>query len=88
MSARQGTFQQQLTPTDIWLCQTLNPTNPLSFSLPGRPLLTAGVDHMEAAPIIGRQYYSWAPDAGGNEHFRWQVAPARLYAESTTVRCL
>ena len=53
-----------------------------------RTQLTAGVDHAAAAPIIGRQLVSWAPGGGEQNHYRWQVAPARNYAESTDVRIL
>lgn len=53
-----------------------------------RTQLTAGVDHAAAAPIIGRQLVSWAPGGGEQNHYRWQVAPARNYAESTDVRML
>ena len=46
------------------------------------------MDHAAAAPIIGRQLVSWAPGGGEQNHYRWQVAPARNYAESTDVRML
>lgn len=45
--------------------------------------LSAGVDHAAVAPIIGRQFASWAAGGGETEHYRWKVAPARNYAEST-----
>lgn len=43
------------------------------------------MDHAEAAPIIGRQFASWAAGGGEADHYRWKVAPARNYAESTNV---
>lgn len=48
--------------------------------------ITVGVDMSEDAPIIGKQWFTWVPpisdDAnpkagGGEDHFRWQLSPAR-----------
>jgi UDP-3-O-acyl-N-acetylglucosamine deacetylase len=39
--------------------------------------LSAGVS-CDDAPIVGRQWAAWAPDAGDG-HFRWQLAPARPF---------
>ena len=48
--------------------------------------VSAGVDAAEAAPIIGRQWFSWAPTDGGNDHYRWAVAPARTFYRNLEVR--
>ena len=45
--------------------------------------LTYGIDHAEAAPIIGKQWYSWSPTR--DDHYRWAIAPARTFAESCEV---
>ncbi|KAK9814723.1 hypothetical protein WJX72_010533 [[Myrmecia] bisecta] len=42
--------------------------------------LTYGIDHKNEAPIIGKQWFSWAPDE--DEHYRWEIGPARMYAAS------
>ncbi|BDA45737.1 probable UDP-3-O-acyl-N-acetylglucosamine deacetylase 5, m [Coccomyxa sp. Obi] len=41
--------------------------------------ITCGVDY-PAAPIIGKQWYSWVPDE--DEHYRWIIAPARTFYTS------
>lgn len=50
-----------------------------------RQQLSAGVDHFAASSIIGRQFVSWVAGGGEAEHYRWQIAPARNYAESPDV---
>ena len=45
--------------------------------------LTYGIDHTQEAPIIGKQWFSWAPSE--DQHYRWQIAPARTYAASLPV---
>lgn len=47
--------------------------------------LTYGIDDSKEAPIIGKQWFSWAPSE--DEHYRWVIAPARTYAASLQV-CL
>ena len=47
--------------------------------------VSAGVDAAEAAPVIGRQWFSWAPSDGGNDHYRWAVAPARTFYRNLEV---
>lgn len=45
--------------------------------------LSVGVDHAAVAPVIGRQWFSWSP--GRDDHFRWEVAPARTFFASADV---
>jgi UDP-3-O-acyl-N-acetylglucosamine deacetylase len=54
----------------------------ISFYPGPSPRVTAGVDH--AAAVIGRQWFTWGPDAGGavDRHFRWEVARARVVLPS------
>ena len=47
--------------------------------------LTYGIDESREAPIIGKQWFSWAPSE--DQHYRWGIAPARTYAPSLQV-CL
>jgi UDP-3-O-acyl-N-acetylglucosamine deacetylase len=44
------------------------------------PRYTAGVDRSNQAPVIGTQWHSWAYARG--EHFRYDLAPARMVASS------
>lgn len=48
------------------------------------PRLTCGVDHLEEAPVIGKQWYSYAPLE--DDHYRWVLGPARTYFTSMQVR--
>jgi UDP-3-O-[3-hydroxymyristoyl] N-acetylglucosamine deacetylase len=49
--------------------------------IPGlRPELSSGVGAPPDVPVIGRQWFSWAP--GGGVHYRWALAPARDWAPS------
>lgn len=48
--------------------------------------ISCGVDHAKEAPIIGRQWFSWAPFE--DEHFRWLISPARTFYKSPKVGCL
>lgn len=63
-------------------------------SLPAGPAarrkeLSAGVEHEEEAPIIGRQWFSWGAAVSGDaNHPRWLWLCARNYAPSTDVRLL
>ena len=57
---------------------TLYPSNTLKIS--------CGVDHAVEAPIIGRQWFSWAPFH--DDHYRWIIAPARTFYKSMKVRSL
>ena len=54
---------------------TLYPSNTLKIS--------CGVDHAKEAPIIGRQWFSWAPFE--DEHYRWLISPARTFFTSMKV---
>ena len=45
--------------------------------------LSCGVDHAKEAPIIGRQWFSWAPFQ--DDHYRWIIAPARTFYKSMKV---
>ena len=45
--------------------------------------LTYGLDETREAPIIGKQWFSWAPSE--DLHYRWGIAPARTYAPSLQV---
>ena len=45
--------------------------------------LTYGIDESREALIIGKQWFSWAPSE--DDHYRWQIAPARTYAPSLQV---
>ena len=45
--------------------------------------ISCGVDHAKEAPIIGRQWFSWAPFQ--DDHYRWIVAPARTFYRSMKV---
>lgn len=47
--------------------------------------VSAGVDAAGAAPVIGRQWFSWAPTDADDEHYRWAVAPARTFYRSLEV---
>ena len=52
-----------------------------------RKELSAGVEHEEEAPIIGRQWFSWGAAVPGDaNHPRWLWLCARNYAPSTHVR--
>lgn len=44
------------------------------------PRYTAGLDRTAAAPVIGAQWHSWSYARG--EHFRYALAPARMFASS------
>lgn len=63
----------------------MQPAENVHAAMNRRPHLSAGVDHFAAAPIIGWQFASWAPNSGEQEHYRWKIAPARTYAESPDV---
>lgn len=58
---------------------------------PGEPAkVTAGVDHAGEADIIGRQWYTWGPgdsvpEDNYDNHYRWEVAPARKVIPSYEV---
>ena len=54
---------------------TLYPSDTLKIS--------CGVDHAKEAPIIGRQWFSWAPFE--DEHYRWLISPARTFFTSMKV---
>ena len=54
---------------------TLYPSDTLKIS--------GGVDHAKEAPIIGRQWFSWAPFE--DEHYRWIISPARTFFTSMRV---
>lgn len=45
--------------------------------------ISCGVDHAKEAPIIGRQWFSWAPFQ--DDHYRWIIAPARTFYKSMKV---
>lgn len=45
--------------------------------------ITYGIDEKEAE-VIGKQWFCWAP--AEDQHYRWQIAPARSYAPSLQVR--
>lgn len=48
--------------------------------------LTAGVDHYDVAPIIGRQWYTYdTTHPEGENHPRWQWLNARGYSPTTDV---
>ena len=55
----------------------------ITFFPEGTQRLTYGIDHLQDAPIIGKQWFSWAPADG--QHYRWHIAPARTYAASLQV---
>ena len=55
----------------------------ITFFPEGTQRLTYGIDHLQEAPIIGKQWLSWAPADG--QHYRWHIAPARTYAASLQV---
>ncbi|KAL0042919.1 hypothetical protein WJX79_003736 [Trebouxia sp. C0005] len=52
----------------------------ITFFPEGTQRLTYGIDHLQEAPIIGKQWFSWAP--AEDKHYRWHIAPARTYAAS------
>ena len=45
--------------------------------------VSCGVDHAAEAPIIGRQWFSWAPFQ--DDHYRWVIAPAKAFYKSMKV---
>ena len=45
--------------------------------------ISCGVDCAREAPIIGRQWFSWAPFE--DEHYRWIISPARTFFTSMKV---
>jgi hypothetical protein len=47
------------------------------------PRVSAGIDEEDEAPVIGRQWFSWSPV--DDDHFRWEVAPARVVFPSFAV---
>lgn len=58
----------------------------ITFFPEGTQRLTYGIDHLKEAPIIGKQWFSWAP--AEDKHYRWHIAPARTYAASLQVGLL
>lgn len=48
-------------------------------------MLTYGIDHTEEAPVIGKQWYSWA--LAEDDHFRFALAPAKTFNISPLVSC-
>ena len=58
----------------------------ITFFPEGTQRLTYGIDHLQEAPIIGKQWFSWAP--AEDKHYRWHIAPARTYAASLQVGLL
>ena len=58
----------------------------ITFFPEGVQRLTYGIDHLKEAPIIGKQWFSWAP--AEDKHYRWHIAPARTYAASLQVGLL
>jgi UDP-3-O-acyl-N-acetylglucosamine deacetylase len=58
----------------------------ITFFPEGTQRLTYGIDHLKEAPIIGKQWFSWAPSE--DKHYRWHIAPARTYAASLQVGLL
>ena len=46
--------------------------------------VTAGVDTMPLAPVVGQKWFTWTP-AHDAEAFRWDVGPARPFAPSIQV---
>ena len=54
---------------------TLYPSDTLKIS--------CGVDHFKEAPVIGRQWFSWAPYE--DAHYRWIISPARTFFKSMKV---
>ena len=58
----------------------------ITFFPEGVQRLTYGIDHLKEAPIIGKQWFSWAP--AEDKHYRWHIAPARTDAASLQVGLL
>ena len=45
--------------------------------------LTYGIDYSDESEVIGKQWFTWAPSE--DQHYRWQIAPARTFATSVQV---
>lgn len=45
--------------------------------------LTYGIDYSYDCEVIGKQWFTWAP--AEDNHFRWEIAPARTFATSVQV---
>ena len=59
----------------------------ISFNPSHTLKISCGVDHAKEAPVIGRQWFSWAPFE--DDHYRWSIAPAKTFFRSMKVgRCL
>jgi UDP-3-O-acyl-N-acetylglucosamine deacetylase len=59
----------------------------ISFNPSDTLKISCGVDHAKEAPVIGRQWFSWAPFE--DDHYRWSIAPAKTFFKSMKVRrCL
>lgn len=46
--------------------------------------LTYGIDYSDESEVIGKQWFTWAP--AEDQHYRWQIAPARTFATCVQVR--
>ena len=47
--------------------------------------VTVGIDHTDEAPVIANQWVSWSPTNTAQHHYRWLMAPARMYLPSAQV---
>lgn len=45
--------------------------------------LTYGIDFSDESEVVGKQWFTWAPSE--DQHYRWQIAPARTFATSVQV---
>jgi UDP-3-O-acyl-N-acetylglucosamine deacetylase len=45
--------------------------------------ITYGLNLEEAAPVIGKQWFTWVPS--NDPHYRWHISPARTFYTSLEV---